>query len=133
MVVPSPSTGYPVQMVVPEGIPPGAIIQSAELEFVVDEADSEETAVRIYAHASDSAPFFSTVPFDLTTRPLTTNVVPWSIPTWQQLGSKQTSPDLTAVVQEIIDRPDWQAYNNIAFILHGTGRRAAVSGAGRGT
>ncbi|MEM7111976.1 MAG: alkaline phosphatase [Chloroflexota bacterium] len=109
------------------GIPQGATIQAAELEFVVDEANSEETAVRIYAHASDSAPFFSPTPLDLTTRPLTTNVVPWSIPAWERLGSKQTSPDLTAVVQEIIDRPDWQAYNNIAFIIHGTGRRVAVS------
>jgi hypothetical protein len=37
------------------------------------------------------------------------------------------TPDLTAIVQEIVDRPGWASGNAMAFILQGIGRRTAVA------
>ncbi len=50
-------------------------------------------------------------------RPKTTATVAWdSIPAWIQNTSYQT-PDITTVVQEIVDRSAWCGGNDMAFIL----------------
>ena len=43
------------------------------------------------------------------------------------IGQKYQTPDLTSVVQEIINRSGWTSGNAIAFIVTGTGHRAANS------
>ncbi|MCK4984287.1 MAG: VWA domain-containing protein, partial [Desulfobacterales bacterium] len=40
---------------------------------------------------------------------------------------KPLTPDLSPIVQEIVDRPGWTADNAMAFIVEGSGRRTAVS------
>ena len=39
----------------------------------------------------------------------------------------QQTPDLAALVQSVIDRPDWEAGNPLAFIISGKGKRVAAS------
>ena len=39
----------------------------------------------------------------------------------------QRTSDLSAIVQEIVDRPGWEASNSMAFMITGTGARTAES------
>jgi PKD repeat protein len=106
-------------------IPQGASIDAAHLEFTVDETHSVATNVVIRAEAADNAPEFSTTNFNLTGRALTAASTPWNIPAWSTAGAKQQSPDISAVLQEVIDRDGWSANNSIVFVISGAGQRTA--------
>lgn len=108
-------------------IPRRATIDTAYLEFTVDEVQSEATNVVIRAQLADSAQAFSSAASDVTSRPLTSASVPWSIPAWDTVGANQQSPDIAAVLQEIIDRGGWSVNNSIVLVIDGTGRRTAES------
>ncbi|MFT5142970.1 MAG: hypothetical protein ACI80V_001015 [Rhodothermales bacterium] len=42
-------------------------------------------------------------------------------------GSDQETPDLKALVQEIVNRSGWGSGNSMAFIITGSGERTAES------
>ena len=111
-------------------VPQGASITNAYLQFEVDEATSVATSLTIRAEASDSAPSFSATHADISSRPTTAAAVGWSPPPWpakNEAGPDQRSPDLAAVIQEIVDRPGWTAGNSLVLIVMGTGERVAES------
>ena len=111
-------------------IPPAATVISAYIQFTVDELDSGTTNLTIAGEAIDQAPTFSNNNFDISNRTTTTASVNWSPPPWTNLleaGTDQQTPNLSSVVQEIIDRPGWLANNSMVFIITGTGERTAES------
>jgi hypothetical protein len=107
-------------------IPQGATISAAYVEFETDETSSESTSVTIAAQAADNAPAFSTTAYDLTSRPLTAATVAWNnIPAWNSVDEKHQSPDIAAVLQEVIGRSGWQPNNSIVLVISGAGNRIA--------
>ena len=109
-------------------IPPSAYIISAYIEFDVDETGSDPTSVTFYGQASDNAETFSSTDSDITSRPITTAQVAWNdIPPWTTVHAKWKSPDLSNIIQEIVDRPLWMQGNSLAILLNGAGRRSAES------
>ena len=42
-------------------------------------------------------------------------------------GALEPTPDLTSLVQEIVDRAAWSSGNAMAFIIAGSGQRTAIS------
>lgn len=109
-------------------IPAGATITNAYIQFVADESHSEDTNLTIQAQASDSAAAFSAAERGgVTQRPRTTAAVSWFVPPWlvKGAGFAQRTPDLAAVVQEVVSRPGWQSNNAIAFVITGSGHRTA--------
>ncbi len=112
-------------------IPQGAKITDAHIEFTVDEADSGATSIIFWGDDTDNAATFSTVgspDYDITGRTKTTESVDWdNIPAWDTIGSKQGSPDISPITQEIVDREGWSSGNSLAIIINGTGHRTAVS------
>ncbi len=108
-------------------IPRGSIITGAYLEFVVDETGTLPAVVAIRAEDTGNAPEFTETAYDLTNRSVTSSAVSWDIPVWDTVGAVFHSPDLSEVVQEVIDRGDWQPDNSLAFIISGTGTRVAES------
>ena len=108
-------------------IPQGAVITSAYLEFTVDEADSGPTVVDIYAENVDNSSDFTTANSSVSSRSLTSASTNWNIPAWNTIGSVHQSPDISAVVQEVINRPGWAANNKLSFIITGSGSRTAES------
>jgi len=103
-----------------------AVITSAYLEFETDEIDSEATSVNIYGQDIDDAATFSNTAFDISSRTKTSASVAWNnIPTWGTVNGKHQSPDLSAIVQEVLDRSGWNSGNDIAFIIGGSGSSCA--------
>ncbi len=103
-------------------VPQGAQIAEAYLEFTVDGPYTDELTVAFYGEDSGNAQPFSVFsrPED---RPLTEASVTWHIPfddRWE-LGQIRTSPDLTSIVQEIVNRPDWVAGNALAIVVKNAG------------
>ncbi|RMD65263.1 hypothetical protein D6833_03215 [Candidatus Parcubacteria bacterium] len=99
-------------------VPQNAHIVEAYLEFTVDGPYDVPLQVRIYGEASgDAQPFSDTDRPE--NRPRTQTSVLWTIPAddhWE-LGMTRRTPDLTALVQDIVSRPDWQAYHGMGFIF----------------
>jgi hypothetical protein len=111
-------------------IPQGATIMSAYLQFKADETSSEATALTLHGEDSDSAPAFTTATDNLSSRPRTLASVAWSPSPWLGVGeaaAPQRTPDIAAIVQEIVSRPGWSSGNALAILITGTGRRVAES------
>lgn len=106
----------------------GSIVLAAWIQFQADETQSGATSLTIHGHAVDDAPAFTAATFDVTSRTKTTASVDWTPDPWLSIGeagAKQRTPDLAAVVQEILDRPGWLPLNDLAFMISGTGERTA--------
>jgi hypothetical protein len=96
----------------------------------VDEANTVATDVRIQGQADDNAATFTNTSFNISTRPRTVADVQWAPPAWNTVGERgpdQQTSDVTAVIQEIVNRPGWAAGNALALIVTGTGERTAES------
>jgi type IV pilus assembly protein PilY1 len=115
-------------------IPQGATINSARIEFVAAGTRSQATDLVIYGVAADNAgPWPNTTDNyikDLLAPPrsgLTTADQPWNnVETWVSNNTYST-PDITAIVQEIVDRGGWTSGNTMAFVIDGTGQRDAYA------
>ena len=108
-------------------IPQGATITAASLEFVTDVAHSAAATVSIRAQDSDYATTFTAASYDISNRPETSASVTWNMGSWDTVGETHTSPDLSTVVQEVVDRFGWQPNNAMAFLITGSGIREAES------
>lgn len=109
-------------------IPPGATIVHAYIQFTADETNTTATAVTIQGQAADNAGAFIPVKLNVSGRPRTSTSVLWTPPPWNIVGAAgpdERTPDLAAIVQEIVNRPGWTSGNALAFIFSGTGERTA--------
>ncbi|HZD78996.1 MAG TPA: hypothetical protein VE646_02995 [Actinomycetota bacterium] len=109
-------------------IPAGATIQDAYVQFTVDEVSTGADTLTIRGQAADDPGTFTTATGNISSRPRTAAAVSWSPPPWDtvgQAGTGQRTPDLAAVLQEIVDRPGWASGNALALIVTGTGTRTA--------
>jgi hypothetical protein len=113
-------------------IPIGAIISSAYIQFKVDDTNNKNPCeLSIYGQAIDNAPVFADSDFNITNRELTSAVVNWSPPDWNvnsAQGPNQQTPDISSIIYEIVNRPGWAQFNDIAIIISGEGRRTASAG-----
>jgi hypothetical protein len=111
-------------------IPRGAVIARASIQFTADELNRAAASLTLRAQAADSAGAFSSVAYNVSSRPAGAASVLWSPPTWTVLGETgpgQRTPDIARLVQEVINRPGWSAGNAIVVLATGTGRRTAES------
>ena len=109
-------------------IPAGSVISSAKIRFIADYSGGNINAT-IKGYKDPNAPFWivANLPFtgslsDLymnngttTSVPWTNNSTGWSYP---DSGPEQTSPELSHIVQEIIDMPSWaSSAQSLAFLI----------------
>lgn len=109
------------------GIPPGASIVSAYLQFKVDEISTTATSLTIEGQAAGNPGTFTTTTKNISSRARTAAAVPWSPPAWNTVGAAQRTPDLKPIIQEIVKRQDWASGNSVVIIIRGTGKRVAES------
>ncbi len=106
----------------------GATITNAYIEFVADKNSTSlpsETKLYFKGEATDHAQTFVNETDEIQNRKRTTASVTWSdVPAWTY-GNTYQSPDLSAIVQEIIDRDGWGAGQAMAFIITADGKRDA--------
>ncbi|MBN1670496.1 MAG: hypothetical protein JXR37_05665 [Kiritimatiellae bacterium] len=112
-------------------VPYGATVRNAAVQFTADEAPhSAAAALTIRGEAADDARPFCSERYDVTARPRTAASVAWTPPAWTAVGAagaEQRTPDLAAVVQELVNRPGWVSGNALVIMIRGTGKRVAES------
>ncbi|MFW5443959.1 MAG: InlB B-repeat-containing protein [Methylococcaceae bacterium] len=111
-------------------IPAGATILSAAIQFTADEAHSKFTTLSVSAEATPNAVHFSNTKFDISHRTLVSKTVVWEPLPWTAIGEAgpdQQTPDLSSIVQAVVNQGAWAPGNAIAFIISGQGKRVAES------
>lgn len=111
-------------------VPQGAAISNAYIQFDVDETNSTATTLTFYGEDIDDAPTFTTSGSNITNRTKTSSSVSWDVPSWPTAdvhGADQKTPDLSTIVQEIVDRGSWSSGNDMAFIVSGTGSGTRIA------
>ncbi len=114
-------------------VPQGAIIINAYVQFHVDETsvpgDNRPGTKFLWGEAVDNAsPISTSAPFNLSSRPATSAEASWDWPFWlteHEEGPDQRTSDISAVIQEIVDRPGWFQGNSLLLIITGSGENTA--------
>jgi len=99
-------------------IPRGTIITNAYLEFTAYAGDSGAAEWVITGQATDNPVAFDDTFDNISARPRTGQSVTWTIPAdaWVT-GTKYQSPDISAIIQEIVGRAGWNAGNSLVLII----------------
>lgn len=97
------------------GIPSGATIDSAFLRICGTGSQSDSCYAKILAEDTGSATTFSAYS-DWAARHQSTARVGWDLPDFVNL-TFVTSPNIKTVIQEVVDRADWDSANNLALFL----------------
>ncbi|WP_292451491.1 hypothetical protein [Mesorhizobium sp.] len=111
-------------------IPQGAIITSAYIQFQANEVKTGAASLLIKGQDTDDASAFTSTSFNVSSRATTDASTAWTPAPWTTVGEQalaERTPDLTAIVQEIVSRSGWAALNDMAFLITGTGTRTADS------
>jgi len=111
-------------------IPKNAQIKYAIITFTVDGSYTNPINVQIYGETSGNADSF-TSSSPPSTRPTTSASANWSISNSWQLGLRRTTPQLSALVEEIVSHQDWNPGNSLAILFHnslpGTTHRRVIA------
>jgi len=105
----------------PLNVPPGATIISARLRVTATATQAGFPNVAVTAFDVGDAPVFSHGSSTPITQMATSlgQTVAWVAETFMS-GQVHDSPDLSTIVQAIVDRPDWLANNHIGIHIDGT-------------
>lgn len=109
-------------------VPQGATIQSAYIQFGVSGSSSGTANLKIWGEMSTDAAEFLWTSYGVANRSKTSDSVAWSPPNWPTTGvqgTDQQTPDLSDLVQEIVDQSGWVSGNAMAMFVEGTGTRWA--------
>lgn len=116
-------------------IPANATINSASIQFTADNTGSDPVELTIYGENVGSAAEYSSADFNVTSRSKTTSNAVWEVPQWLvggEKGASQKTVDLSAVIQEIVSRPDWTPSNSINIIMEHSGPSIGVTSSSGG-
>ena len=111
-------------------IPQGATITGAYIEFTASAtAATAANPITIYGFDTASTVGFTATARDIRNRGLTGQITSWTPGNWTSGTAYQTN-SLVAIVQQLVNRGDWVANNNMGFIFEstaGTNTRTAHS------
>jgi uncharacterized repeat protein (TIGR02543 family) len=111
-------------------IPKGVNITGAYIQFTCDDDNTGSTSLTIKAEDTDNSPAFTSGPGNISGRTTTSASVSWSPPAWTTIGESgaaQQTPDISSLIQEVIDRPGYSYGNPVTIIITGSGEREAES------
>ena len=105
-------------------IPQGATVTSAKIILTPSSTQTGASGEQwvVTGESSDNAATFTSANGDISGRTQTSAVVKWDVPD-TTVNAPVNSPDLTAVVQEIVNRSGWCGGNAMAFVI-GSGSTA---------
>ena len=91
---------------------------------------TEPTELTLHAELAGDAVAFTEIRENISVRQRTAASVNWSAEPWEvalERSVRQRTPDLAALIQEVVDRPDWNEGNALVLLISGSGERLAVS------
>lgn len=100
-------------------LPVGATVTSASLTLTAAATDATYSDLQIRGEAVDSAAAYTAAASDISSRNMTVASTQW-IPEGWTAGTAYESPDISAVVQEVIDVSGWAQNNPVNLIVTGT-------------
>ncbi|MCP3906211.1 MAG: hypothetical protein GY715_21510 [Planctomycetes bacterium] len=111
-------------------VPPDATILSAYIEFRAQTSNTENTDLTVHGQNADAPATFASSNDNISSRPRTTASAPWfDVENWTA-GQFYQTPDLTAIIQEIIELPGWATNNAMVLLVESNdpnGKRIADS------
>jgi hypothetical protein len=110
-------------------IPSSATISNAYIQFTADGNNSGNITIIIKGEDVAISSSFSDTNNNISNRTTTTSSVVWdNIPSWvdDASGVGQRTPDVSAVISEIMSSNGWQSGNPITFVLTGTGSESEL-------
>lgn len=109
-------------------IPQGATIVSASLRFTSERYNIAGTTLTISAEASASSTAFSDTNNNLTSRTKTTANVAWIEDNgFPSSGEVISSPDISGVIQEVVDLTSWCGGADLNILIEGTSSSSVSS------
>lgn len=103
------------------GIPQGTTIVGASVRFMADDVDDAEHVgdayVIIQGELSPNPVTFEDTPNNISARPTTAAQVSWGPAHWSEQGALYSTPDITSIIQEIVNQDDWASGNALALIF----------------
>ena len=113
---------------------PSSEIRSAYIQFTSHAANGEETELEIRAEMVGSALPFQQTEKNISSRVTTSQSVIWKPAAWKKADERaelQRTPNLAALIKEVIQHSDWKLGNAIAILISGKGKRVATAFAGK--
>ena len=113
-------------------IPQGATITSARIQFTTQTVTNASTVnLTIQGENVDNAATFTAAASNISSRANTAASVNWNaVAGWGiagQAGANQLSPNLSTVLQEIVNRPGWVNGNSANFIIRNNASTASAT------
>ena len=106
-------------------------ISALEIKLAPEASEmaAKKKIITVFGEDVDDAVTFATNSGNISSRTKTSASVDWTPDPWTSEGATHDSPDLTTIVQEIINRSGWSSAYNMVFIVTGTGtgKRTAES------
>src|SRR5262245_24077508 len=110
------------------GIPAGAQVESAEVEFQVAKSGRKPAMLVIAGELGSASPTFAEILVNVSSRTQTNAKVPWSPDEWRRKGKAvvtKSTPDLAAIIEELAAAPGWSEHSAVTLIFTGQGKRGA--------
>jgi len=99
----------------------GTTIGKATVRFQADDVDDPEHVgdayVIIEGELSPNPVTFEDTLNNITARPRTKALVPWGPAHWDTKGAQYWTPDISSVIQEIVDQDGWASGNALVLIF----------------
>ncbi|WP_299074109.1 PilC/PilY family type IV pilus protein [uncultured Paraglaciecola sp.] len=107
-------------------IPRGAVVTRAYIRFSSHEPNLGATDLTFSGELVGDSTTFSNTNNDISDRIKTTNSVLWDTDNnWPESGDTLVSPDLSSVIQEIVDQASWCGGNALNILVEGQGLGAS--------
>lgn len=110
-------------------IPSNATITNAYIQFTADGNNNGDVTITIKGEDVANSAAFVDATNNISNRTTTSASVTWdNIPAWADdaAGVPQRTPNLSAIINEIITSNGWQSGNPVTFILTGTGNEDTI-------
>lgn len=102
-------------------IPAGSVVLDAYVQFTVDEVNaSGDVDVVLAFEETDNAGAITAMANDLASRTYTDSIIWNNLPGWNTVGDKgvnQRTPNISSLLQQIIDRQGWTAGNALLLAM----------------
>ena len=109
-------------------IPQGATIVSASIRFTSEKFNVAGTSLVISAEASASSSAFTTSSNNLSARAKTAMSIEWATDnSFPASGEVITTPDISAVIQEVVDLSAWCGGKDLNILIEGSSTDSASS------